>query len=75
MVQRATVVRDRRADDARPAAGAALPRILAAMRERDIGVGVQTFDYRYMCPTDGEFCFIDDPERPGRSKAIMRDAP
>jgi hypothetical protein len=44
--------------------------------EVDIGVGVQCFDYRYACPTHGEFGYPNRPRDPNKpSVAIFRNEP
>ena len=42
--------------------------------EVDIGVGVQSFDYRYTCPGHGEFSYPSAPyDVNNPAKAIFRD--
>jgi hypothetical protein len=44
--------------------------------EVDIGVGVQAFDYRYACPTHGEFSYPNEPyDVNSPAKAIFQDEP
>ena len=40
--------------------------------EVDIGVGTQTFDHEYQCPTHGYFAFVWDLTT-FESKAVFRD--
>jgi len=42
--------------------------------EVDIGPGVQYFDYRYTCPTHGEYAYPNAPyDHENPAKAIFRD--
>lgn len=46
--------------------------------EVDIGIGFQTFDHEYWCPTHGGFAFVDAPGvfanfGPGHQKVVFRD--
>jgi len=40
--------------------------------EVDIGVGIQTFDHEYACPTHGCFAFVWD-EEVGKGRIIWRN--
>lgn len=41
--------------------------------EVDIGVGIQTFNHEYECPTHGRFAFVFEKDNPTRSKPIFQD--
>lgn len=46
--------------------------------EVDIGVGIQTWNHEFWCPTHGGFAFVEDPGvfanfGAGRTKVIFRD--
>lgn len=59
-------------NESTPCPKCSAPSPLVDYAEVDIGVGVQTFNHEYECPTHGCFAFVYD-EASHRSKPIFRD--